>query len=170
MRNVKRIQAIIVVAALAAIGIAPSAGAATKPTTTQKLQLQYLVEEEKLARDVYLYLSANVTTQKFANIAKAEQVHMDQISLLLKTYAISNPTLTRKTGVFKDAKLQALYKSLTAQGATDFLAAMGVGVAIEKLDIADLQKYLKYSMPADMKLALDRLLSGSQNHLVAFNG
>ncbi len=168
MRKTKKIQALVVIAAMSTLIIAPSAGAATRPTTTQKLQLQYLVEEEKLARDVYLYLADNVTTQKFANIAKAEQAHMDEISLLLKTYAITNPTLTRTTGVFKNTSLQSLYKTLTAQGATGLVAAYGVGTAIENLDIADLQKDLKSTMPADMKLSLDRLLSGSQNHLAAF--
>ncbi|TRZ88040.1 MAG: DUF2202 domain-containing protein [Streptomycetaceae bacterium] len=169
MRNIKKIQAFIAVVALSMMVIAPSASAATRPTTNQKLQLQYVVEEEKLARDVYLYLSANVTSRKFSNIARAEQTHKDDISLLLKTYGITDPTLTRATGVFKNTTLQSLYKTLTAQGSTDILAAYGVGTTIEKLDIGDLQKDLKYSMPADMKLALNRLLSGSQKHLAAFS-
>ncbi len=50
----KRFIAAIVLAAIAAVGFAPLANAATRPTTAQKLQLQYLIEEEKLARDVYL--------------------------------------------------------------------------------------------------------------------
>ena len=110
-----------------------------------------------------------MTTQKFANIAKAEQAHMEEISLLLKTYGITNPTLTRTTGVFKDTSLQNLYKTLTAQGATGLVAAFGVGTTIEKIDIADLQKDLKSTMPTAMKLSLDRLLNGSQNHLAAFS-
>ena len=165
----KKFTAAIVLAAIAGIGFAPLANAAVRPTTAQKLQLQYLIEEEKLARDVYLYLAANVTTAKFSNIAKSEQTHMDQIAAVLKTYNYFNPTTTRAAGVFRDKSLQALYNTLIAQGSVDVAAAMQVGRDIENLDIKDLQVMLKSTMPADMKLALDNLLKGSYNHLAAFN-
>ncbi len=162
-------KAAVAMAVIAAVGFAPMANAATKPTTAQKLQLQYLVEEEKLAHDVYMYFAANVTSSKFANIARAEQNHMDQVAVVLKTYNYFNPTTTRAPGVFRDATLQSLYKSLTAKGSTDIWAAYSVGVEIENLDIADLQNDLGSPMPADMKLMMDRLLAGSFNHLAAFS-
>ena len=165
----KKFTAAVVLAAIAAIGFAPLANAATRPTTAQKLQLQYLIEEEKLARDVYLYLAENVTSSKFANIAKSEQTHMDQIAAVLKTYNYFNPTTTRAQGVFRDKTLQSLYTALTAKGSTDIWAAYQVGVEIENLDIADIQNMLDDTMPADMKYALDRLLNGSINHLAAFS-
>ena len=165
----KKFTAAIVLAAIAGIGFAPLANAAVRPTTAQKLQLQYIIEEEKLARDVYLYLAANVTSAKFANIARSEQTHMDQIAAVLKTYNYFNPTTTRAAGVFRDKSLQALYNTLIAQGSVDVAAAMQVGRDIENLDIKDLQVMLKSTMPADMKLALDNLLKGSFNHLAAFS-
>jgi hypothetical protein len=165
----KKFTAAIVLAAIAAIGFAPLANAATRPTTAQKLQLQYLIEEEKLARDVYLYLAANVTSSKFANIAKSEQTHMDQIAVILKKYNYFNPTTTRAAGVFRDKSLQALYNTLIEQGSTDVAAAFQVGRDIENLDIKDIQLMLKSTMPADMKLALENLLKGSINHLAAFS-
>ena len=166
MRNIKKVVAL---ALIAAVGFAPMANAATRPTTAQKLQLQYLVEEEKLARDVYLYMAANVTSSKFANIARAEQMHMDLIGDVLKTYKFYNPTTVRAEGVFRNTTLQALYKSLIAKGSTDIWAAYQVGIEIETLDIADLRTDLENPMPADMKYALDRLLAGSLSHLSAFS-
>lgn len=165
----KKFTAAMVLAVIAAVGFAPLANAATRPTTAQKLQLQYLIEEEKLARDVYLYLAENVTSSKFSNIAKSEQAHMDQIAAVLKTYNYFNPTTTRAPGVFRDKSLQALYNTLIAQGSVDVAAAFQVGRDIENLDIKDLQVMLKATMPADMKLALDNLLKGSYNHLAAFS-
>jgi hypothetical protein len=161
----------VVMAAGLIAGVAPAeaATAPTRPTAAQKLQLQYLVEEEKLARDVYAYLAANVTSQKFSNITKSEQTHMDNISALLKKYNFFNPTLTRAPGVFRDAELQKFYNDLTAQGSVSILAAMQVGVAIEELDIADLKKMMITPAPADVKLAYDLLLKGSYNHLAAFS-
>ncbi len=165
----KSMKTAVALAVLVAIGMAPMANAATRPTTAQKLQLQYIVEEEKLARDVYLYLAENVTSSKFANIARSEQSHMDQIAAILKTYNYFNPTTTRAPGVFRDKSLQALYNTLITQGSVDVAAAFQVGRDIENLDIKDLQVMLKSKMPADMKLALDNLLKGSYNHLAAFN-
>ena len=167
MKTARYTKVAAIVAGLALI--APSAYAVTtKPTTAQKAALQYLVEEEKLARDVYAYLAANVTTRRFANIVKAEQFHMDQISALLKTYGVYNPTTTRAAGVFKNVELQKLYNTLTVEGAAGQIAAFGVGVKIEDMDIEDLKVMLTKDMPADMKLALDELMRGSQNHLAAF--
>lgn len=164
-----------VVATAVVLGLAAStasAGAATiptKPTLAQKAQLQYLVEEEKLARDVYAFLSANVTTRKFSNIVKSEQTHMDNISAILKTYNFYNPTTVRAAGVFRDPELQKLYNDLTAEGKASVTAAFGVGVKIEELDISDLQKMMKNPAPADMQAAMELLLKGSQNHLAAFS-
>ena len=164
-RSISIIAIALVIASISQIGVAQ---AAIRPTLAQKLQLQYLVEEEKLARDVYSYLAANVTSMKFVNIARSEQTHMDLIAGVLKTYNYYNPTLVRKAGVFRDASLQSLYNDLTARGKAGVIEAFGVGVAIETLDINDLEEMLEDSMPADMKYALDRLLAGSKNHLAAF--
>ena len=166
MRNIKKVVALAIIAA---VGFAPMANAASRPTTAQKLQLQYLVEEEKLSRDVYQYFAANVTSSKFANIARAEQMHMDEVGRVLKTYNFYNPTTVRAAGVFRDTTLQSLYKSMTAKGSTDIWAAYQVGIEIETLDIADLRTNLENSMPADMKYVLDRLLAGSLSHLSAFS-
>ena len=164
-RSLATIAITLVIASISQIG---AAQAATRPTVAQKLQLQYLVEEEKLARDVYTYLAANVTSQKFSNIARSEQTHMDLIAGVLKTYKYYNPTLVRKAGVFRDASLQSLYNELIAKGEAGLVEALEVGVTIETMDIKDLEEMLGDAMPADMKYAVERLLAGSKNHLAAF--
>ncbi len=159
------IAATVAISTVAQFGVAQ---AAVRPTLAQKLQLQYLVEEEKLARDVYTYLAENVTSAKFANIARSEQTHMDQIAAVLKSYNFYNPTTVRAAGVFRDKSLQALYNELIARGEVGILEAYQVGVDIENLDIKDLQEMQKEKMPADMADAVARLLAGSKNHLAAF--
>ncbi len=164
----KSVIALAVAVGLVA-GVAPSQAATTQLTATEKTYLKYLVEEEKLARDVYAYLAANVTSQKFSNIVKSEQTHMDQVASLLKTYKVWNPTLVRKAGVFYDKELQALYNELIAQGSVSVAAAFEVGVAIEELDIADIAEMMRTPSPADIALVYSQLLKGSQNHLAAFS-
>ena len=169
----KRIQKTVAIALIATLNLAlfsaTAGNAAVKLTTEQKKQLQYIVEEEKLARDVYNYLATNVTTQKFSNIVKSEQTHMDQVSALLKSYKVWNPTLNRKAGVFWNQELQALYNELIAQGSADALAAFVVGKLVEVTDIEDIEVMLEKAWPADIKLVLENLLKGSQNHLAAFS-
>ena len=159
-----------VIAAGLIAGFAPAQAATlpARPTAAQKADMQYLVEEEKLARDVYAYLAAHVTSQKFSNIVKSEQTHMDNISALLKKYNYFNPTLTRSAGVFRNADLQNLYNVLIVEGSVSVAAAFAVGVKIEELDISDLQKMMVTPAPADVSAAMTLLLKGSQNHLAAF--
>lgn len=147
----------------------PTQAATTTLTTAQKNQLKYLVEEEKLARDVYTYLAANVTSQKFSNIVRSEQSHMDQVAALLKSYGVWNPTLTRPAGVFYNKDLQTLYNALTKEGSSSQVAAFAVGVKIEEIDIADLEKDLKDKQPADVIAMMNNLLRASRNHLAAFS-
>ena len=62
--------------------------------------LLFMREEEKLARDVYNTLSATWGIQSFSNIASSEQMHMDEIKVLLDRYALTDPALA--PGQFTD--------------------------------------------------------------------
>ena len=167
----KKISTAVAVALFGTLALAPGASAATPTylTTTQKAQLKYLIEEEKVARDVYTYLSTKVTTRNFSNIARSEQTHMNYIATLLTKYKQVNPTTGKAAGVFVNKDIQALYNTLTAEGAAGLLQAYGVGVKVEEVDIASLKELLAKAMPADVKAALDLLLAASYNHLEAFS-
>jgi hypothetical protein len=92
------ISALITIAILGSGLPAHSAVPYTSPAL--KTTLKFMVEEEKLARDVYTVLAKTAAYPKFKNIANAEQFHMDQLSIVLENYGIWNPTLNRKPGVF----------------------------------------------------------------------
>jgi hypothetical protein len=166
----KKISTVVVVALFGALVLAPGARAATPTylTTTQKAQLKYLIEEEKLARDVYTYLAGKVTTRKFTNIARSEQTHMNYLASLLTKYKQVNPTTGKAPGVFVNKDIQSLYNALIAEGAPGLLQAFGVGVKVEEVDIASIKELLLKPMPVDVKAALDLLLAASYNHLEAF--
>jgi hypothetical protein len=152
-----------------ALSIAPAAQGvtATLPAAT-KASLVFMVEEEKLARDVYATLYAKTGLNQFKNINKAEQTHMDLMRGLLKTYGIKDPTIGKAVGQFNNAALTALYKKLIASGSVSLVAALDAGIAVEKKDIADIDKILLIKQPTDVEYVLDRLLAGSYNHLAAF--
>lgn len=154
---------------LAVIATALPAQAATPTVSaTVKAQLLYLVEEEKLARDVYAALDAVSISPKFKNISGAEQTHMDYISALLMTYGVKNPTIGKKPGEFTNKSLSALYKTLVTKGKKSSIDALQVGILIEKKDLADLATLSKSVTRTDIKTAISYLKKGSENHLRAF--
>jgi hypothetical protein len=171
MLNKKYVSTLVAAALAGALALAPAANAAVPTTLTvaQKAQLKYLVEEEKLARDVYTYLAEKVTTRKFSNIARSEQTHMNYLGTVLTKYKIWNPTTNRKAGVFFNQEIQGLYNTLTAEGAVGLVEAYGVGVKVEEVDIASLEELLLKAMPVDVKATLELLLAASYNHLEAFS-
>jgi hypothetical protein len=129
--------------------------------------LLFMREEEKLARDVYNKLYEIWGVETFTNIAASEQMHMDEIALLLTRYNLTDPAQT--PGVFTDANLQALYESLIAQGSLSISDALKVGSAIEEIDILDLQTRLAQTDNADIQQVYTNLMNASYHHLGAFS-
>ena len=148
--------------------VLPAQAATPTASAKVKAQLLYLVEEEKLAHDVYTALDAVSISPKFKNISGAEQTHMDYISALLVTYGIKNPTIGKKAGVFTNKELSTLYKTLVAKGKTSAIDAIQVGIIIEEKDLADLATLSKSITQTDIKTAVAFLKKGSENHLRAF--
>jgi hypothetical protein len=138
-------------------------------TDLQKESLLFMVEEEKLARDVYEYLYTAWGVDIFSNIALSEQKHMDAVLLLLGKYELDIPSTLDSRGLFENSELQALYDQLIAKGALSLTDALQVGVTIEEVDISDLNEVLETELPEDLELIYEHLLNGSYNHLEAFN-
>jgi hypothetical protein len=133
--------------------------------------LVYLREEEKLARDVYLYLYATWGQWIFENIAASEQQHMDAVKTLLDRYGIVDPVGDNNDeGVFVEPELQELYDSLVATGESTKLNALLVGATIEDMDIRDIQIMHDNTEKLDLKSVYENLMQGSRNHLRSFCG
>ncbi|MDP3721106.1 MAG: DUF2202 domain-containing protein [Anaerolineaceae bacterium] len=131
--------------------------------------LFFMREEEKLARDVYLFLASQWGLPAFSNIAKSEQTHMDSVLELFNRYGLTD-SASAEAGVFNNIDLQALYNQLIAQGSISAEEAFKVGAAIEEIDILDLQVRLTQTDQEDIQQVFNSLLLGSYNHLNAFVG
>lgn len=151
---------------------APDAAvAAPSPTATTdaaslSADLQYLIEEEKLAHDVYVTLGDAWDLRIFDQIAASETSHQNAVAGLLEAYQINDPRLDG-VGEFSDPALQSLYDTLVAQGLASQAGAIQAGITIEQTDIADLSSRIA-TAPADVAAVLESLLRGSENHLAAF--
>jgi len=141
-------------------------GPATPDQTTELLV--FLIEEEKLAHDVYTVLYEEYGSKVFGNILESEATHQDQVLSLLDQYDVEDPR-SSDIGVFNDPDLQALYDQLIEKGMTSSQDAFEVGVMIEEKDIADITFQLAGASDPDVIEVLEKLRSGSENHLRAFN-
>lgn len=144
---------------------APDSDAAAPYDTTTALL--FLIEEEKVAHDVYVTLADQWGTQVFSNIAGSEVTHQSLVAPLLEERDIGDPR-SSEVGVFTDPALQALYDDLVARGSLSLDDAIQVGITIEQTDIADLADAIAAEDEADVVGVLERLLAGSENHLRAF--
>ncbi len=129
--------------------------------------LTYLREEEKVARDVYLYAYDKYGETTFQNISNAEQKHMDKVLELLNEYDLPDPALSER-GMFKNNELQMLYNDLTSMVDSSVVEAFKVGATIEDLDISDIDDFINRAERKDILDMYDKLTCGSRNHMRAF--
>ncbi|ALL01427.1 hypothetical protein Pyrde_1381 [Pyrodictium delaneyi] len=159
-------------------GHGPGAGGASVSTMVQQLpaeplsedekeSLLFMVEEEKLARDVYNRLAEMYPeVQVFANIARSEQQHVDSVMQLIEKYGLEIDL--GQPGEFHNQELQQLYNELVDRGSKSLEEALKVGALIEEKDIVDLKDWLAKVDNEDIKLVYENLMHGSFNHLCAF--
>ncbi len=159
----------LVVGALMVLMSMASASYAQNQPMTEDEWLTYMREEEKLARDVYLFLYEKWGSGIFTNIAASEQIHMDAIKKLLDKYRIADPAAGNDFGVFYNGALQALYNELIEYGSGSLAQAIEVGMIIEKTDIEDLTQGKAASTHKDIITVYNNLYEGSLRHLDAFN-
>lgn len=130
--------------------------------------LEYVREEEKLARDVYLTLYDYWGLNVFSQIAESEQTHTDAVRAKIEKYDLADPVVDDSVGVFVNHDLQVLYDALIAQGARSELEALWVGCAIEEIDMIDLQEAIDHADHNDIARTYQNLMLGSESHLRAF--
>jgi hypothetical protein len=135
----------------------------------ERLGLLHMREEEKLARDVYLKLYEKWPIPIFWNIGDgSETQHMEAVKSLLDFYGLEDPAAGNAPGEFTDTSLQRLYNELTVRGLVSEMEALRVGVAIEELDIEDLERLIDQTDEQNIITVYNSLLQGSRNHLQAF--
>lgn len=128
-----------------------------------------MVEEEKLAGDVYQALYERTGVRNFGHIVSSERQHQRAVQSLLQAYRIADPTMGKTLGEFSDPQFARLYQQLVAQGSRSTIDALKVGALIEELDIADLNQLSRQTQRADILRVYDNLNRGSRNHLRSFD-
>lgn len=157
----------------------------------EQTHLEFMCEEEKLARDVYITLgSMHPDSTVFGNIDDSEERHKCAVADTLEKYGVPNPSTNDNVGVFTGEAygwyFTEKYNALVDQGSSTDLDAFYVGAFIEELDMLDINQCPKviietdngindvsecgkiYTDKPDIKRLYGFLLEGSENHLRAY--
>lgn len=128
----------------------------------------FMLEEEKLAHDVYRTLYDQWGMRVFENISRSEETHIEAMRSLAEAYNIPIGFYNESIGVFHNEMLAILYTELVERGSQSLDEALRVGALIEELDIVDLQRYIDATDNQDFITVYENLQRGSRNHLRAF--
>ncbi|MGI6573935.1 MAG: DUF2202 domain-containing protein [Fermentimonas sp.] len=167
-------------AAIASIDQSIAANPASTPCNTCKVNpsapgevteadianLLYMLDEEKLANNVYVYFNEKFNRRVFQNISKSEAVHQKAVIYLLNLFKVDVPE-PKPAGEFYHAELQELYTKLTTESKT-LQDALLAGALIEEQDILDLQKAIDETSNENIKRVFSNLMLASGFHLQAF--
>lgn len=134
----------------------------------EKSDLTFIRQEEKLARDVYVYAYNLYNDDIFLTISNSEQSHINSVLSLMKKYSLDDPLNADVYGVFQNTELQLLYDELTAKVDSSLTHALIVGATIEDLDINDIKSFIANTTNTDLLNKYDKLTCGSRNHLRSF--
>ena len=166
-------------------------GAKTTLDFNEQTHLEFMCEEEKLARDVYITLGTKYPNSRvFGNIDDSEERHKCAVADMLEKYGIPNPSTNDNVGVFTGEDygwyFNEKFNALVEKGSVSELDALYVGAFIEELDMLDINQCPEvivetdngidevsecgkiYTNKPDIQRLYGYLLEGSENHLRAY--
>jgi len=135
---------------------------------TEKEGLIYIVEEEKLVRDLNGFFYDKWNLEIFVNTKKAARDNMNNVLSLISKYGIENPVRNDKVGNFMNPHLQDLYRKLVQDGSDSVEDALKADAFMEELDVADLEMYLHFTTNPDVEKVYTNLAGNAKNHLRSF--
>lgn len=157
----------------------------------EQTHLEFMCEEEKLARDVYITLGSEYPKSRvFGNIDDSEERHKCAVIDMLEKYGVPNPSTNDNIGVFTGEVygwyFTEKYNALVERGSASELDALYVGAFIEELDMLDINQCPNvivetdngiddvsdcgkiYTTKPDIQRLYGSLLEGSESHLRAY--
>lgn len=130
--------------------------------------LLYMIEEEKMAHDIYTELYEQTGLEEFATIGESEQRHYDKLLFTAERLDVDTSSLSTEAGVFANEDIQNLYDTLMSEASASTEAAVNVAISIEQSDIADLELTADNTDVVLLGQVYSCLENASLNHLEAF--
>ncbi len=142
----------------------------TMLSSNEKDDLLFMIEEEKMARDVYLVFQEKWNRTIFKHIAEAEQRHIDLLIQLAEDEGLRYPSAIteNENGVFENKEIQSLYHNFIKRGEISYELALKQGAKLEEIDIKDLRERMANTENVAIDEIYERLEKASNHHLQAF--
>ena len=139
-------------------------------TKQQEADIQYLMEEEKMARDVYRVFAGLYGRPSFMHIKESEQIHLELMQELARESGVPIPSTVEmdEEGLFKERGLRKIYDRSVKDGSRSLEAALRASAGIEETDIRDLRVAYENAGDERARDLYQRLERASYNHLRAF--
>lgn len=132
--------------------------------------LRFMIEEEKMAGDLYEAFYDQTNLKVFSNIAASEDKHLEALLKQADLAGVDvSDLMALPAGQYSAPELQTLYTNLYTEGSTSTEAALYVGQQIEQMDIADLNVAIADLAGTSLVGVYSNLLNGSENHLATFD-
>ena len=175
MKKIEKLPVVLFILMVAGIGLTSCSSSNDdivtdsdlRLTVEEKADLQFMYEEEKLARDVYVYFNDKYDLNIFKNISSSEQNHMNYVLEMIQKYGLAT-NASIDPGIFSNDSLQLLHDKLIEQGNASIVDALIVGATIEDVDIRDLKEAKNATMKTDLINMYEKLECGSRNHMRGF--
>lgn len=130
--------------------------------------LLYMIEEEKMARDLYDAFFEQTGNLVFDRISNSEQRHLDSLLSVAERAGVDTSALSTTAGLFTNTAVQSLYDSLLGAGDDSLEAALQAAIIVEQTDIAGLASYGADPELGVLGIVYARLELASEHHLAAF--
>jgi len=157
----------------------------------EQTHLEFMREEEKLARDVYMELGTMYPDHPiFGKIDDSEQKHTDAVKAMIEKYGLQDPNTNDNIGVYTGEDygwyFTEKFQQLVEKASLSELDALYVGAFIEELDMMDINQCPQvivetdngindvsecgkiYTDNADVDRLYAALLDGSDSHLEGY--
>jgi hypothetical protein len=140
-------------------------------TSQEAFDLLYLVEEEKMTRDVIAFFWQRYDVRVFERIMTTERRHMNMIQRAMSTSRVAHPTFPVQAGNYTVSNLRTIYTDMT-QDVTSLQGALLNSAALAEISILDLRDAISHLSGKQPRLATlyNSLLLASESHLRSFAG
>jgi hypothetical protein len=168
LKNIGFLLLVIVLISMVVLSSCSSKQTDAELTDIEKEGIQYIYEVEKVARDVYHLLYEEWGTPVLSIISGSEQSHMDIMKELIDEYNLNDPAEGKDYGEFSTGDLEQLYSDLVELGLSAEVDALSTATMIEEFDIVEIREYVNKTGKDDIILAYNKLMAGSESHILAF--
>ncbi|MFB6181896.1 MAG: DUF2202 domain-containing protein [Candidatus Magasanikbacteria bacterium] len=131
----------------------------------EKWTLLFMVEEEKMIRDLSYKFYQEYNEGVFEDIYKAENTHYKVVQKFIRDYNLDDPTSKKGVGEFHNPQIQMIHDDLLEQGMENKTEAYKALVNALERDVNDLNENIEKTNKDGILFAYRNLRRSSKNHI-----